>query len=251
MMTKNLILKNKDVNWDEFEPLEYLESNYVSILPPDREIVQKLVTFYEKEKPSGEFIEIGCGPNLYPVLAMLPYAQKITILEIGKQNISYLRNQLKSFDPIWQQWIKLLQTLSPIYLADLHRQYKSKIEIKSGSLFDLPQNKYQLASMHFVAESIPPDLKKFNLANKSFMLSLIAGGIFSVSYMEGSEGYSNSGKYFPAVRISKKEVEKALLPFASELTVKKISANNGLVRKGHTGMIFAFGRRKIPNIDRM
>lgn len=235
------MLKNKDVNWDEFEPMQYLKNNYISILPPDREIIQKLAAFYAKEKPSGEFIELGCGPNLYPVLTALPYAQKITILEFGKQNINYLNKQIKVFDPIWQQWIELLRKLCPIYSVDLHQQFRNRVEIKSGSIFDLPKNKYQLASMHFVAESTSQDLEEFYTANKCFLLSLTTNGVFTASYMEGSEGYSSPGKFFPAVKVTKNEIEKALNHFVSGLVIERISTDNGLVRKGHTGILFASG----------
>lgn len=243
-MTKPTRLNNNDVNWNSFNPELYLRANYVSILPPDREILKYLVSFYKKSNPSGEFVEIGSGPNLYPIFAALPYAKKITILELGKQNIAYLEKQFDSFDLIWHQWINLLKELDPIYSIDFHQEFINKVIIESGSLFDLPENKYQLASMHFVAESVSQDLDEFYLANKKFALSLMPKGIFSASFMEGSEGYSSPGSFFPAVHIISKEVKRSLKPFSDDLDVLRIQTNQGIVREGHTGMLLALGSKK-------
>ena len=207
-------------------------------------LLQNLVSFYKIKQPSGNFVEIGSGSNLYPIFAALPYANKIDVLELGKQNLTYLANQFISFDPIWQLWIDFLKEIDPIYSIDFHHQFKDKVVIKRGSLFDLSENIYQLASMHFVAESISQDLDEFYLANKKFVLSLTSNRIFCASFMEGSEGYSSPGSFFPAVKITSNEIEQSLKPFSDELAIQRIHMNKGVVRKGHTGMLLALGNRK-------
>lgn len=108
-------MKNNDYNWNEFDPYNYLSVNYVKILPPDREILKYLVELYVSFNPRGKFLEVCCGPNLYPVFAMLPFAGSIDIVEFGARNVEYLRRQKIVLDGVWSQWQKLLCRLHSVY----------------------------------------------------------------------------------------------------------------------------------------
>lgn len=242
------LVGNASVNWDDFDPYLYVTENYAAILPPDREILTNLVRFYKDNPPKGRFLEVGCGPNLYPVLAALPYADQVDIVEYGAKNIAYLRQQLDSPEGIWSQWIDLLKTLDPIYQVDLVQQLKDKVQVQQGNIFDLPQGKYDAVSMHFVSESLTNNWNEFDQANRKFLHALRPGGVFVSSFMENSQGYSSPGRPFPAVAVTAEDVTKSLKPLAEDLNVQEVAAGRGVVRAGHTGMLTATGHalRKQP-----
>lgn len=237
-------MRNNNYNWAEFDPHKYLAVNYAKILPPDKEILIDLVKFYASADPKGKFLEVGCGPNLYPVFAMLPFADSVDIIEYGIKNLFYLKEQKNNLDNIWGQWIDFLRKLSPVYSVDFAKQFNGKVNILQGSVFSLPQQVYNVGSMHFVSESITTDLAEFNLANRKFLSSLKPGGLFVSSFMENSEGYTSPGKQFPAVAITGKDIKKSFKSYTKNLNIKKITANQGLVRKGHSGMLFVSGKVK-------
>lgn len=236
-------ITNIDIDWDAFDPRLYLQANYTSVLPPDAEILSHLVRFYHEHTPAGRFIEIGAGPNLYPILAALPYAQTVDVLEHGTQNVHYLNRQFFGLDPMWRQWMHLLGTLDPIYKTDLEAQFKEKVTVKHGDLFDLKEKDYDLVSMHFVSESLSEDMDEFFKANKCAVQAIRPGGLFSASFMENSLGYDSPGRKFPAVAITAKEVSESLSPYIDDLDVHRIQTGGGVVRPGHTGMLLVVGKR--------
>lgn len=239
-----MLIKNANVNWDEFDPYIYLKQYYEMILAQDKEIVANLVKFYKKNQPKGRFLEIGCGPNLFPVFAALPYADKIDIVEFGEKNILYLKQQFVSFHNIWLKWIDLLKELDNVYNnIDFNQCFRQKVIINQGTIFDLPQNKYDAVSMHFVAECLTGDLKEFNKANRKIVESIKPGGIFFASFMENSQGYNSPGKPFPAVAIDADDIRESIGSLSKDLNIQKIESGPGIVKTIHTGILIACGHK--------
>lgn len=235
-------LKNKDVEWDDFDPRKYVAANYIHILPADKEVLKYIVEFYRAVPPVGNYLEIGGGPNLYPTLAALPYVDHVDFIEYGLQNVRYLKKFIQGgLDDTWKQWVNLLKKIDPVYKSiDFDKELKEKVKVWQGDIFDLPENKYDSASMQFVSESITQDREEFEDANKKFLKSLKPGGVFIATFMENSQGYTTPGKYFPAVMVRTEEIEKSLKRFSSDVRIKGISS---IVRAGHTGMLMASGHR--------
>lgn len=50
-MSNIIKLKNKDADWDNFDPEKYVAANYSSILPADEEILKYIVEFYSTTPP--------------------------------------------------------------------------------------------------------------------------------------------------------------------------------------------------------
>jgi hypothetical protein len=239
-----MLMKNADINWGEFDPYIYLKQYYETILDSDREIVVNLVKFYKKNQPKGRFLEVGCGPNLFPVFVALPYADKIDIVEFGEKNIIYLRQQFVNFHNIWLQWIDLLKKLDPIYKnMDFNQCFRQKVVINQDTIFDLPQNKYEAVSMHFVTECLTGDLNEFNKANRKFVESIKPGGIFFASFMENSQGYDSPGKPFPAVAINADDVRESMSFLSRDLNIQKIKSGPGIIKTIHTGILVASGHK--------
>lgn len=236
---------NAYYKWDDFNPFVYVQEYYAQIFPADRKILINIVKFYKHYQPKGKFLEIGCGPNLYPIFAMLPYADSIDIIEYSSNNIDYLKKQVVSFQDIWYQWISLLRELDPIkYNIDFQYQLRDKVKIYRDSIFNLPSDKYDSVSMHFVSESLTDDIHEFHKANSKFIGALKPNGTFVASFMENSRGSFSAGTFFPAVPITDLHIKNSLNSLVNDLHVLKIPSEPELVKIVHTGMLMATGRKK-------
>lgn len=171
---------------------------------------------------------------------MLPHVNSVDIIEYGLQNVRYLKKLIQDgLDDTWRQWVIFLKKIDPIYYnIDFDKELKEKVKVQQGDIFDLPENKYDAASMQFVSESITQDREEFEYANQKFLKALRPGGVFVASFMENSQGYTTPGKYFPAIPIAIEDIEKSLKRFSSDTLIKRIAA---VVREGHTGILFASG----------
>ncbi len=206
--------RNRQYNWDEFNPDRYHEHNYMEIEPMDDEVLGDLDEFYRKEKPSGLFLEIGAGPNMYPILAALPYADQIDVWELGGQNVNYLRRQVEEMDPSWQKWMDKLRELNPERYGqvDFQKQLQQKMRVIQGNIFDLPEKKYDSISMHSVAESLTKVPHQFRKAVTKFTAAGKPGSTLVASFVANSRGYNTPGRNFPAVAIETWDVVKILGP---------------------------------------
>ncbi len=238
-----MLIKNSAVNWDEFDPYIYLKQYYERILNPDRKILTALVKFYKKTCPKGKFLEIGCGPNLFPILAALPYAEQVDLVDICYKNISYMKQQLSGFHNIWLKWMDLLIKLDDIYNINFNQQLKKKAKVIIGNIFDLPDKVYDAASMNFVSESITNNINEFHIANRKFIGAIKPGGIFFATYMENSQGYDSPGRPFPAVAINTEDIIKSIGFLCTYLEIVKIKSKPGIVTTNHTGILVAMGTK--------
>jgi predicted RNA methylase len=236
------LLKNRDIDWDRFDPYAYKEPNYAQILLPDRQIIANLAAFYRRHQPRGRILEVGPGSNLYPIFAALPFAEEIVCIEKGASNVAYLERQLAALDDDWLQWIELLRQLDADparpYSIDFQQQLKQKVRIRQGDIFNLPKGAYDGGSMHHVAESLTQDMREFYTATRNFVMALKPGCPFAASFMKGSTGYDSPGRLFPAVPITEEHVMHALKPLSNKIQIGLV----GAIRKEHAGIITAFGQ---------
>ncbi|MFJ6723665.1 SCO2525 family SAM-dependent methyltransferase [Streptomyces sp. NPDC091281] len=276
---------NGDVPWDAFDPKEYIKRNYLEIQPVDREILVRVRDHFRDHfrdhsaargdgGPRGAVpeagapgsggrgrgaetvgIDVGAGPNLYPALAMLPWCDRITLLERSARNLDYLRGQLPGYDANWDQFWEVLKSgedgAGAAYTAldadPRDRLRRAVGEPVSGSLFDLRDRgpAWDLGTMFFVAESITTSLEEFRRGVGCFMNALKPGAPFAAAFMEHSEGYRVGSQEFPARDIDEEEVRNVLDPYAAAgMEVALMDNPQQLVRHGYTGMILACGRRR-------
>ncbi|MFJ1731911.1 MULTISPECIES: SCO2525 family SAM-dependent methyltransferase [unclassified Streptomyces] len=245
---------NADVPWDAFDPDEYIKHNYLGIQAVDEEILSRVRDHFSDHfrgragrVHSG--IDVGAGPNLYPALAMLPWCDRITLLERSESNLDYLRRQLQSYDAHWDQfWEVLRKGEAYAELGDDYGKYLAEAvrAPEPGSLFDLcgSDRRWDLGTMFFVAESITTDLDEFRRGVGCFMHVLNPGAPFAAAFMEHSEGYQVGSQEFPALDVDVAEVRTQLAEYADEVTIHRTANPQELVRDGYTGMILACGRRK-------
>jgi hypothetical protein len=74
------------------------------------------------------------------------------------------------------------------------------------SIFELPENAYDIGITCFGPESLTEDRKEWERAVTTFLRSIKPGQPAIMLYMVGSTGYSSPGSSFPAIPISQEDV---------------------------------------------
>jgi hypothetical protein len=242
---------NADAPWSNFDPEAYVDSNYRIPLKVDMMIVQLMRDHFrdcfDGGIPSGVTgVDMGAGANLYPALSMLPWCEKLTLLEYAGPNVLYLEKQKLvpgGYDKIWDAfWDEL--TKVPVYrdVTDPRARFTEIVQVERANLFDLDgARRWGLGTMFFVADSMSESENEFRLGVRCFARSLAEGAPYAAAFMKDSAGYDVGEYRFPAYRVkTKDQVAEILKPFSTDL---KLHDLHHVVRPGHEGMILALGRR--------
>lgn len=237
-------MKNTSIPWDKFDPLLYIENNYKELHDEDRMILYILSTVYHQLPMQSLAVEIGVGPNLYPIMAMLPAVKKVDAIDLNPANIQYLKKQLKKPDRFWLQYWKLLHESCSIYPIEFLSDLRKKITLFEGNIYSLSKNTYNLASMHFCAESISDNKYTFELACQTYIRSVKSDGYFIASFMKNSSGYTVGNYHFPSYGIEKIDLIKVFTPVCDRWQIYDIPKAHIPLRSGYSGMLLFIGRKK-------
>lgn len=236
---------NGEFPWDEFDSSQYYDHNYKVLRDDDRQIVEIIRDFFATLDLSSHRngIDVGSGSNLYPALAMLPLCDEITLYEYSASNVSWLQREIRSYSSSWDDFWELLAKEPPYKLVDSPREALAAVaRIERGSIFDLPESRWDIGTMFFTAESISATPSEFRAALERFIRSLRAGAPFAAAFMENSAGYTVGARRFPAVAISANDVKNCLEGDVEDLAVYRVGLTNEPLRAGYDGMILATGR---------
>lgn len=243
--------RNAEYPWDEFDCFGYLEHNYFRIREDDAEILELTQSWFasaiadcaQANGSGAHGLDVGCGPNLYPSLAMLPLCQTITLIDYSANNVDWLRSHLMHCDEIWRPYWGLVSPADHRGRFDQARSWLAERgRIARGSVFDLPEAAWDVGTMFFVAKSITADFAEFDAALACFLRALRPGAPFAAAFMEQSEGYEVSGITFPAIPVGLGEIDSCLGGRTSELRVHRIETRPAPLRTGYAGMLLALGR---------
>lgn len=235
---------NSDFDWNAFNSDEYFNRNYRKPHKSDLQILSLLCRFYLDIGKGAKVVDVGSGTNLYPALAASPYSEEVTLWEYSEANIRWLREELAKteLDPSWQKFgDHMKRDFKPYSDVDFVRFLSNHCSIRSGSIFDLPKKQWDVATMFFCAESITSNIGEFRSAMESFMACLVPGGSYFCSFMERSTGYEVDGVEFPAVSITKSEVEEVLAHYSTVCSVMHVGIQGHRLRKGYSGMLVGHG----------
>ncbi|MFE6482974.1 SCO2525 family SAM-dependent methyltransferase [Streptomyces sp. NPDC057757] len=242
---------NTEAPWDHFDPLDYVDHNYLSVLAEDEEIISVVRShfsdhFQKNSGPVVQGIDVGSGANLYPAFLMLPWCEKITLLDRSSANVRYLERQVDRYDSNWDQfWDILCGNGSYAALGgDPRERFRRVVRSEKGDLFDLLRREgyWSLGTMFFVAESLSTSHEKFESGVECFLRSLAPGAPFAAAFMEHSKGYWVGGNLFPACDVNELQVRESINRYARDVKTRRLGQPN-VVREGYTGMIVAWGLR--------
>ena len=241
--------RNSDYPWDAFDPLDYLAHNYSGMREDDAQILDLTRSWFAENARGGpgtdaaaHGIDVGCGPNLYPGLAMLPVCRSVTLVDYSHRNISWLGSHLTHCGEIWRPYWELISPGGCLGGFEEARGWLAERgRIQHGSVFDLPQAGWDLGTMFFVAESITADYAEFDDAVSRFLRALRPGAPFAAAFMEDSQGYDIAGVMFPAVGVGERDVRDCLSRYAARLQIHRIPIRPQPLRLGYSGMLLALG----------
>ncbi|MFK0118451.1 SCO2525 family SAM-dependent methyltransferase [Streptomyces sp. NPDC090994] len=240
--------RNADAPWSKFDPEAYVDVNYRTPLDVDLLILRAMRDHFSRcfggnVPQSVQGVDVGAGANMYPALAMLPWCEKIVLLEYAQPNVEYLERQTTGggLDATWSAfWDVLLE--NPAYRGvDPAGRVAEIVRVERANLFDLGgRQRYDLGTMFFVADSMSECPQEFRRGVRCFMNTLSPGAPFAAAFMKESVGYQVGDQHFPAYRVNEERARKSLAPFAAELEIHDL---HQVVRKGHEGMLLVLGRR--------
>ena len=159
----NAPLHNRDVDWDQWPVSDYLAEVYHEVLPADDAVLLHHSAFYRGFEPghSARSLELGAGPNLYPLMLAAAVSREIEAVEPSAASVAYLDRQLTDGpDPSWQRFYERCRRLQPALPATLAESAVAGAGAPGRRRRPRPAG-YDLASMHFVAESATEDLDEF------------------------------------------------------------------------------------------
>src|SRR5262249_29567343 len=160
-------LGNADYLWDDFDSISYFNHNYRTLRPDDLQLLEACRDFFVETDRTfragrgvadgrpARGLDVGSGTNLYPALTMLPFCAELTLWEYSARNISWLRNEIRSYAESWDPFWERL-TLSPAYLSlpDPRSDLARRATVCQGTIFDLPAASWDIGTMFFVSESL-------------------------------------------------------------------------------------------------
>jgi hypothetical protein len=239
---------NADYPWDVFDSAAYFEHNYSSLRSDDEQIIDIVAGFFQKNEQRrlrAQAIDVGAGANLYPALAMLPFAAELTLCERGFSNRQWLEAEILTPHPSWWQFWSHMNAGRAAYqpIKNPFDLLGRRAQVTKGNIFSLPAGSYDIGTMFFVAESITNRESEFVRATRSFVNSLKPRAPFAAAFMRNSSGYRVGNRSFPACSVDEDDVRAALAPVvAPNVTIQTVESRS--LRDGYCGMMVATGFKK-------
>lgn len=233
-------------DWSAFDSKAYVDQNYVGVREDDRALIELAIEAFRDEPSQLEVVDIGTGPNLYPLLAALPRARRLTAWELSPANIAWLKAEIAApaLRPVWLDFWNIVRNgYGESLPATPHALLQDRFTPIEASVFDLPPGRWDAASMFFCAESITDSVSEFERALEAWSRCAKPGGRLIAAFMENSTGYTIAGRSYPATCLTADAIAAAVSPLVSDAAFTHIP-RPPLVREGYSGMLFACGRAR-------
>ncbi|MEU4686712.1 SCO2525 family SAM-dependent methyltransferase [Streptomyces xinghaiensis] len=244
---------NGETDWNAFDSDAYVEHNYRHLRSDDEQIIRIVRDHFRdhfRRHPATApvpGIDVGSGANLYPALTLLPWCSEVTLFERAATNVRWLERQVAGYEANWDAFWGVLREVEPYAgIEDPRAGLRLAARPKQGNLFDLPERRWGIGTMFFVAESMTTSHEEFRVGVRRFAECLRPGAPFAAAFMEGSTGYSVGGESFPACSVEEEQVREGLAPYSeSDMHITRIGIpGERPLRQGYEGMIVACGRRR-------
>ncbi|WP_428956758.1 class I SAM-dependent methyltransferase [Streptomyces sp. cg35] len=238
---------NDDVDWDGWPVDAYLAENYRELHPSDAAVIAHHSACYRRlDTDSVErSLEFGAGPNLYPLMLGAAVCRRTDAVEAGAANVAYLRRQLtEGPDASWSPFHALARDLDPRIPASPGAAL-ARVRVVHGDVRAVPQGRYGLASMNFVAEGVTEDFAEFTALCRQFVRCVVPGGTVVAAFMENMPTYRiGETTVWPGCPVDVHTVRSVFAPLTGELTVTRIDADPTLPDYGDSGMVLLSAVRR-------
>jgi hypothetical protein len=239
-------LHNRDVDWDRWPVTDYLDEIYRDVAQDDDAVLVHHSAFYRRFPP-GHFarsLELGAGPNLYPLMLTSAVSRDIEAVEPSAASVAYLEKQLRDGpEESWQRFYRRCRELQP-ELPPTLSEALARVRVRRGGTGDLSPDTYDLASMHFVAESATEVADEFRDLCLAFAGSVRPGGWLVAAFMENMGRYQiGSGPHWPGYPVDPEIVRAVFAPVTTDLAVERIDSAATSDGYETTGMVLLTARR--------
>jgi len=233
-----------DDSESQFDPETYLAHYYKDPHPDDDLVLRLTCEALKKAQPSGllETVDVGTGPNLYPLFAAMPRASSLTAWEYSQVNIDWLHKELAggTMRPQFKHfWEVTRQAYGPgAGLPDNPiPELRSRTKPYKGSIFDLPRQTWDAGTMFFCAEAVTTDQAEFDKACACFARAVKPGGTLVAAFLVNSASYELDGKRSPLMTLTDNSLRATFEKVAQNIETRAIGIVEEEVRSGYTGMV--------------
>ena len=239
-------MHNRDADWDRWPVTDYLDEIYRDVQPDDDAVLVHHSAFYRRFAPGhfGRSLELGAGPNLYPLMLAAAVSRSIEVMEPSAASVTYLEGQLRDGpEDSWQRFYRRCRDLQPALPGTLG-EVLARVRVRRGGAADLAPDSYDLASMHFVAESATEDAAEFRDLCLAYAGSVRPGGWLVAAFMENMGRYQiGDGPVWPGYPVDPARVRAVFEPVTTELAIERI--DSAATSEGYetTGMVLLTARR--------
>lgn len=237
---------NADFQWSRFDPEAYFQQYYGDPHPDDDRVAGLTVEALKHALPEGnalDVVDVGTGPNLIPFFCAMPRARRLTAWEYAETNIAWLEAECRR-DDMRPQWGHFWRTTRGAYgpgwdLPDNPLPLlRERCVVRQGSIFDLPAQAWDAATMFFCAESITKRQDEFEAACTTFARCVRPGGTLAAAFLVSSEGYVVADEPFPALRLSSEAIANVFKACADAVMIRPIGIVDREIRSGYSGQVF-------------
>jgi hypothetical protein len=239
-------MRNAQADWDRWPVGDYLAENYRQLHPCDGAVLVHHSAFYRRFAP-GELarsLEFGAGPNLYPLMLAAAASRRVDAVDRSAACVAYLESQLRDGpDASWLPFYARCRELNATLPTDLSEAL-ARVRVAHADARAVPPDRYDAASMNFVAESVTEDAGEFADFCSAFVRSVRPGGHLVATFMENMASYQlGDGSVWPAYPVDGATVRAVFAPHVASLTVTRIDADPALPDYGYTGMVLLTAQR--------
>ncbi|MGE3141760.1 MAG: hypothetical protein AB7L65_00420 [Hyphomonadaceae bacterium] len=243
---------NADYDWSVFDSEYYFQHYYGDPHPDDDLVIELAVAAMKEAAPKDaalSVVDVGTGPNLIPFFAALPRAAKLTAWEFAQSNVDWLKRELAN-DEMRVQWRHFWPVARKAYGSSFEMPenpipaLRAKAEIIQGSVFDLPAQTWDAATMFFCAESITERQDEFEEACAAFARCVKPGGALIAAFLVRSGGYVVADRPFPVLHLNEGVIQTVFERYADNVKAELIGIVEREIRSGYSGFIFLTGRAR-------
>ncbi len=238
--------RNRDADWNDWPVADYLAENYHRLHPCDIGVIRHHAAVYRRCAPGAlaRTLELGAGPNLYPLMLAGAASRRIDALEPSAANVRYLRRQLdEGPDASWQPFFRLCRSLDPALPASCAEALRP-VRVVRGTADDVVPGTYDLASMNFVAESVTEDFDEFTALCAAFVRAVRPGGRLLAAFMERMPSYRiGGGPVWPACPVDDTLLRAVFTPRTTGLRIARLAKDRTLPEYGDTGILLLRAER--------
>ncbi|WP_030689799.1 hypothetical protein [Streptomyces globisporus] len=240
------VRRNRDADWNDWPVADYLAENYRGLHPCDIGVIRHHAAVYRRFAPGGlsRTLELGAGPNLYPLMLAGAASRGVDALEPSGANVRYLRGQLAhGIDDSWRPFYALCRSLDPGLPADCAEALR-RVRVVRGTADDLAPGTYDLASMNFVAESVTEDFGEFTALCDVFVRAVRPGGTLLAAFMARMPSYRiGAGPVWPACPVDETALRAVFAPRTTGLRIVGLAKDRTLPEYGDTGVLLLTAER--------